>query len=233
MFKDFFERDDFFNKYLDLFINRYTITNLTLEDAKTEASSPKRALEMYNNKLALTTLLFESPTKITPYDLINIANIINNGVYSKGFRKTFVEVKKAKNFIPIDAKDIPNAIYSLFDAYHNIWSELNPYEKEARLHIELVRIQPFEDGNKRTARTITNYNLLKLNKAPIIIGNDENNKYFDLIDNYDIKGLTEMFMQKSKEELTVMRELYNNIRNHNELNFENECKIYTFVRDRK
>lgn len=43
------------------------------------------------------------------------------------------------------------------------------YEREAKFHIEFERIHPFEDGNGRTGRIITNAHLLHNNFAPIII----------------------------------------------------------------
>ena len=75
-------------------------------------------------------------------------------------------------------------------------------------HIELVRAQPFEDGNKRTARILTNYNLCKQNKAPVIISGCETDKYFTFIDNYDADGFAKFLEEKSKQELEVMLELY-------------------------
>lgn len=43
----------------------------------------------------------------------------------------------------------------------------NPFEKTAKLHAQIVRIQPFMDGNKRMAFLLTNA-MLKLHKLPII-----------------------------------------------------------------
>lgn len=107
---------------------------------------------------------------------------------------------------------------------------INIYEKEARFHIEFVRIQPFEDGNKRTARIITNYNLYRQNLPPIIIEGIEIKKYFSYINNYDIDGFTEFIRQKSTEEYQRIISLYNflcdnNFINKKDDNMEKEDKI--------
>ena len=81
-----------------------------------------------------------------------------------------------------------------------IWNILPVYLKEAKLHIELVRTQPFEDGNKRTARIITNYNLVKQNRAPIIIEKEELDEYWNYINNYDVEGFTNFLKNKSQKE---------------------------------
>ncbi len=185
------------------------------------------------------SILNKNPDKISPYDLIEIANIINNGFYPKGFRKTQVNVRKANNFFPIAAKNVPNAIYSLFNAYNNIWNDLDVYEKEAKFHIELIRIQPFEDGNKRTARILTNFNLCKNNKAPIVINKEQTEQYFKYIDEYDVDKMTELFKQNSKQEFNVMLNLYQNIcgdsieQDVEEAKTDNDVKLYKFIKDKR
>lgn len=203
--------NNFVNEYMEFYAMRQAFANLQLEDNKTNALDPLRSKEMIRNRQAFKTILDHKPERITPYDLIEIAYAVNGDLYNKGFRKTNVDVPKAKNFIPLSPSNIPEAIYSVFNSYHNIWNILNVYEKEARLHIELVRIQAFEDGNKRTARILTSYNLLMQNKAPIIINGEDTEEYFKYIDDYDIEGMAKFFKFKSEEEFNIMLELYENI----------------------
>jgi Fic family protein len=92
-----------------------------------------------------------------------------------------------------------------------VWNNLNVYEKEARLHIELVRMQPFEDGNKRTARILTAYNLIYQNRAPILIPATYLEEYFKYIDNYDVDKLAKMFKESSNQEFLAMLNLYSSI----------------------
>lgn len=238
MFLEFLTKNDFRDTYLQLFITRFTIGNLEMEDKNTELTSPTRSIEFFTNKQAFDYILQANPDKISPYDLADVAYIVNNEEYSRGFRKRPVEVPKAKHFEPLSARLIPQAIYSVFDSYHNIWSDLDIYEREARLHIEIVRMQPFEDGNKRSARILTNYNLLKNNKAPVLIEASETDEYFDYIDNYDVEGLANMFRKKSKEELVVMMDLCKRMGvadNFSDIvpKDDSDVKLYQFARDIK
>lgn len=212
MFAQFFKRTDYYDKYMQLYAMRQAIANLQMEDNKTDMLNPMRTHEMYNNVIAFENILLKRPDVITPYDLIDINGDVNAGIYNKGFRKTQVNVKRAKNFIPPAAYQVPQAVYSLFDTYHNIWVNLPIYEKEARFHIELVRIQPFEDGNKRSARILTNYNLCHQNKAPAVISGIETDKYFGFIDDYDVDGMATLLREKSEEEFEIMLDLYRSTR---------------------
>lgn len=210
MFAEFLIKDEFYKKYFELLNMRLAIGNVEMENRNGNIDLTNKTIELYNNINAFSNILEKNPERLTPYDVVDVAEDVNNNInfFDKGFRKTQVEVIQAKNFFPIEAQLIPQAMYSLFDSYHNIWNILPIYEKEARLHIELVRMQPFEDGNKRTARTITNFNLCKQNKAPVIISGNETDTYFDFIDNYDVIGFSNFLKQKSEEELVNMLDLY-------------------------
>ena len=180
---------------MQLFAFRFTIGNLEMEDSKTEITDSNRAIEMYNNMNAFMDLIERNPDKLTPFDVIETADLVNKDIefIQKGYRKTQVDIKKAKYFFPVPAREVPSKMYALFNAYNNIWCDLPVYEKEARFNIELVRLQPFEDGNKRTSRIIMNYNLCKQNKAPAVISGKDNDEYFRCIDEYDVKISTLMF----------------------------------------
>ena len=237
MFVEFLTKNDFRDEYLRLFNARFTIGNMDMEDKSTDIYSPKRSIEFFTNMKAFSEILEANPERISPYDLIDISANVNNEAYGKGFRKVAVEVPKAKHFEPMNARYIPEAMYSLFKNYHEVWTDLDVYEREARLHIEIVRIQPFEDGNKRSARILTNYNLLKNNKAPIVIPASQTDEYFDYIDNYDVEGLANLFRKKSVEELDVMMNLYKRMNIDDSfgegLEDDSDIKLYKFVREKR
>lgn len=188
---------------------------------------------------AFTKLIKENPERLNPYHVISIAEIINNNLnyFDKGFRKVNVEVRGAP-FFPSDAINICPEMYSLFDCYYNVWNILLTYEREARFHIKYIHIHPFEDGNGRTGRILTNYNLCKNNKAPIIIDSRERSRYFKYINENDVDSLTLLLEKKSKDELDVMLELYeticgNEIETYDKLENDEDIRIYKLARDRK
>ncbi len=49
MFTEFLTKNEFSDKYIQLFTIRFTIGNLEMEDEKTEITIPERSIEMYNN----------------------------------------------------------------------------------------------------------------------------------------------------------------------------------------
>lgn len=242
MFAEFFRKDEFYKRYMNLFASRFAIGNLEMENPKMSAANSTRTIEMYNNMNAFMGLIDQNKDRITPNDIMDVADEVNRNInfFPRGFRHTQVEVRKAEGFTPPPAREVYGRMYALCDAYNNIWDILPTYEREARFHMDLVRIQPFEDGNKRTARILTSFNLCKQNKAPIVISADENEEYFDYIDKYDVEGFTNFLEKKSKEELEVMLSLYKSICGDtfevdsmdNELE-EQDIHLYEFERDKK
>ena len=213
MFMEFLTENEFFNKYLDIFCSRFTVENLEMEDSNIDVADERRAVEFFNSKNALATLLKLNPDKLTNEILFDIEDNLTDGLYffKRGYRKTQVYVKKATTFVPPKATELPFKMMYLLNNYYNISNELDVFEREARFHIEFVRSQPFEDGNKRCAKIITAFNLMKQNKAPIIIKAAETDEYFGYIDNYDVEGMTNFIKRKSDEELKVLINLYRRI----------------------
>jgi len=233
MIAKYLTQNDFFNEYIKLYATRFTMGSLRIENGKTSITSNNRAIEVYNNMKALTQLINNNPEKLNPFDVVNVASIINQNLnfFDKGFRKVQVEVRGAL-FFPTCPMQIVPEMYALFDCYYNIWNVLPVYEREARFHIKFIHIHPFEDGNGRTGRILLSYNLCKSNKAPIVIDSNERNKYFKYINNNDIDNLALLFERKSKEEFEVMLNLYrticgNEIETSHEDEIDNEgVKIY-------
>ena len=231
MIAQFLTNKDFLNKYLENYALRQAIANMQLENKDDDMVSTFQGnQEMINNIEAFKWLINGGEREITPYDLNEISYRVNGGIFNKGFRKTQVDVLKAKNFFPIKAYEVPTAIYNLFDNYKNIWVDLPIYEKEARLHIGIVRIQPYEDGNKRSARILTSYNLCSCNKAPVIMPGKDTDEYFGYIDNKDYDGMAKYLEKRSKIELEYLMGFYTNlcgdsIESNEDLN-DGDVKIY-------
>ena len=130
LFAEFLKQNEFYQKYMQLFTFRFTVGNLEMEDSKTEITDSNRAIEMYNNMNAFMDLIERNPDKLTPFDVIETADLVNKDIefFQKGYRKTQVDVKKAKYFFPVPAREVPSKMYALFNAYNNIWCDLPAYE---------------------------------------------------------------------------------------------------------
>ena len=82
--------------------------------------------------------------------------------------------------------------------YNNDEQEI--FNKIARYHIEFEKIHPFKDGNGRTGRLLSNYELLKNNIPPVVISKEDRVKYFEFLSNDNIIGLAEWLRELSNAE---------------------------------
>ena len=102
---------------------------------------------------------------------------------------------------------IHDSIIKLIDNYQNIWNSTDILEKEAKFHIEFIRIHPFEDGNKRTARLLLIYNLLLQNQIPFTITEDLYDFYNFYLKEENIEGMKNLFQIQTKKEKEFINQL--------------------------
>jgi len=109
---------------------------------------------------------------------------------SRGVRNGLVGIIGTK-YKPLDNKyQINEALESLYKAVNRMEC---PYSKALTLLVGISYIQPFEDGNKRTARLLCNAILLALNCAPLSYRSvDENNYRESILVFYEKNSLAPM-----------------------------------------
>lgn len=111
MFAAFLKKDEFYQKYMQLYASRFALGNLEMENPKIMIATPTSTIIMYNSMNAFMNLISQRKETLTPYDIADVAFDVNKdiGYFDKGFRKTQVEVRRAKKFFPPPAKEvIPN-----------------------------------------------------------------------------------------------------------------------------
>jgi Fic family protein len=97
---------------------------------------------------------------------------------SRGIRNGLVGIIGTK-YKPLDNKyQINEALESLYKAVNRMDSS---YSKALTLLVGISYIQPFEDGNKRTARLLCNALLLAFNCAPLSYRSVDENNYRESI----------------------------------------------------
>ena len=105
------------------------------------------------------------------------------------------DFKKTANFIgdlkTTNPKNVSSEIAKLLKSYNELKS-VN-IEDIINFHHKFESIHPFEDGNGRTGRIITNAHLLHNNLAPIIITSSMKNIYLNCISNRDHQTLGNLF----------------------------------------
>lgn len=100
-----------------------------------------------------------------PYPIC-LTKIDDNGVKTK---------VNCANIAPADDENVIKKMEELLDWVNNVAFKdgRDVLEDVAQFHARFVQIQPFADGNKRTARLLTNYILL-INNMPLVDINEEN-----------------------------------------------------------
>ena len=72
------------------------------------------------------------------------------------------------------------------DFYMGDWQKLTVYDRAVNLHMAIVNIHPFSDGNGRVARLVMNYELIKNNYPPVNIAESQKLSYYALLEEINI-----------------------------------------------
>lgn len=205
IFSKLLSDEEFKNEYLLAFLDRFVYSTTDLEK---ELDSEKRKKAIESLLEAYNFLMEHSDGKLSPYDLVNVGDAVNRETGIEGFRRIVVSAGHLAKWTPVAPSSIYYSLYSLFDNYYNVWCARDVYEKEAAFHIKLMRIHPFEDGNKRAAKIIMNANFVKQNYPPVVITEGETELYYEFINNEDVVGFAKFLKSKSLQELSTMMSYY-------------------------
>lgn len=122
------------------------------------------------------------------------------------------------------SSDVEKRMLELKDKYENEWQDLTVFERAVNLHMAIVNIHPFIDGNGRCARLIMNYELIKNNYPPVLINESQKLSYYAIIEEIntntdyknnplefgDIKVFNETIQQLSIMTFKNMQKYYDN-----------------------
>jgi prophage maintenance system killer protein len=171
--------------------NTYSLleTERLLKEKETAANKGKdEAVMLLNHKDALDFIIAHSDY-IQPLTLAKIENIHSILVKELGINKN---IRKARvgisgtNYTPLDndfqIKEALNNMCALINTKKNV------FEQALLLLVLISYIQPFADGNKRTARIISNALLINQNYCPIS---------FRTVDSIDYKKAMLLFYEQN------------------------------------
>lgn len=150
--------------------NTYSLIDteiLIKENQEAKGHEKEEATMILNHKLALD-YIFSNSKKFKKLDLKDIEDIhslvVENLGVEKGIRKRMVGIT-GTTYKPLDNR------YQIRDALENMIKGINetknPFSKSLLTILLISYIQPFEDGNKRTARLMANAILLANNVCPL------------------------------------------------------------------
>jgi len=219
LFAELTDRNNFFRKkYIENLINRFVNASLKIEEIDDDLANTVQALNIFYQTEALELALSQEENILkNPISQLNELNelikLVSGGEYET-FRTTRAIVEGSK-LERTPAKRIRQDLMFAFDNYNNFipyTEEVDPiYLKEAQLHLRILHIHPFEDGNGRVSRIILIRNLLHQNKVPCVITKEVKQEYCNLIENGDEVGLAKLFQKLSEKEFYTMLCLYNEL----------------------
>lgn len=109
--------------------------------------------------------------------------LIHAGIYKT--RPNSVVTVTGERFEYASPEETPALMTDLVDWY-NTEDSLSPIEKATLFHYRYIRIHPFEDGNGRIARLLSNYILLRNGYPMVIIPNTDRETYLHVLNLCDI-----------------------------------------------
>lgn len=205
IFSKLLSNPDFREQYFFAFLDRFVYNATDLEKG---LPNEKRGKAIENLIKAFHYLINIDNPKLSPYDIATVGDFVNKEDGIEGFRKVEVSAGSFANWTPVPVKSIYYSLYSLLDNYYNVWTYRDVYEKEAEFHIQLMRMHPFEDGNKRASKIIMNANFVKQNYPPVNITEGDTELYYNFINNQDVEGFAKFLKEKSLQELQTLMSYY-------------------------
>lgn len=128
--------------------------------------------------------------------------------HDAGTFKTISNVILGANFIPTEPYLVLSELKNWCDtlAYRLEIAKTLEETIEAIMeqHLRFERIHPFSDGNGRTGRALIVHSCLQQSIPPIIIPKEMGSRYIQMMGDGDVRGLTELGIELSKEEMKYL-----------------------------
>jgi Fic family protein len=167
-------------------------TDLVINEGMTISGKPlKDHLEAINHRDALEYIKEIAQNKIDFSErvLLDIHNLILRGIDkdNAGAYRSVPVLIKGSTHQPPQPYLVPKQMEDLFAWYESQKDQLHPILLGAELHLQLLTIHPFIDGNGRTARLMLNLFLLRYGYPIAILKGDSQSRiayYNALLPNY-------------------------------------------------
>jgi Fic family protein len=161
-------------------------TQLVLQEGITiKGKSLREHFEAKNHETALKHLytLVHEDYQLSAVDILDLHRYVLRSIeddFAGRLRNAGVRISGA-NFIPPNARKVPDLLDELIHFTVDNPLNLNDIELATIFHHKFVWIHPFFDGNGRTVRLAMNLLLLKVGFTPAIILSTDRKKYYSAL----------------------------------------------------
>ena len=190
-------------------LTQYETKSILLDGIIPKVMNEREFYEVKNYKKYMGFLKDNYPKKIT-IQLIKDTHryLLQDIREDAGAFKTIHNIIIGADFTPTEPYLVQSELKNWCDTLEYRLNLSNTMEEKIKVimeqHLRFERIHPFSDGNGRTGRALMVHSCLQQGIAPIIINKSDRQLYMNLLSELDIKGLTDMGIQLSKEENTRM-----------------------------
>ena len=108
-------------------------------------------------------------------------------------------------YIPPKWQELKKELTNFFKWYKSENRKLHPLELAALIHLKIISIQPFVDGNSRLSRLLMNWIVWKKQYPPIDIPVEDLEGYYGVLDKYQIEKKEKPFIEYIKEKYLQSR----------------------------
>ncbi len=134
--------------------------------------------------------------------MVFVRKIKDYYVLAHNVRENSKIIQKSKYLgktLPPKWNELDKELDNLFKWYTSINRKLHVIELAALIHLKLIPLQPFADGNSRLSRLIMNWVLWKRKYPLIDIRIEDLEHYYDVLDKYQIEHDEKPFVKYIKK----------------------------------
>lgn len=167
-------------------------TQLVIREGMTiSGKSLVEHLEAKNHPKAIEYIENLANCDLGEADILKAHEMVFSGILENAgnYRNSQVYVEGSEH-VPPPAFEVPGLMGELLTSLEKNPQELRPIEMAAVFHYKLVFIHPFDDGNGRIARLLTNLLLIRYGYPLTVIRNVDRRRYYDTLrkaDHGDLK----------------------------------------------
>ena len=191
-------------------LTQYEAKCILLDGIIPRAMHEREFYEVKNYKKYMGFLTDNYPKEITVQIIRDTHGYLLQDIREDtGVFKTVHNIIVGTDFMPTEPCLVQSELKNWCDTLEYRLNLSNTMEEKIEVimeqHLRFERIHPFSDGNGRTGRALIVHSCLQQGIAHIIIHKSDRQLYINLLSKLDIKGLTDMGIQLSKDENARMK----------------------------